>query len=397
MRGNIWNQLGWVFGLLLGASTAQAAMEPPLFYIEPYWHPAGANGREFALSWQYFLEDDDQAVKKRGLKVVLKQGSRTLRRIVPIADSDVMHANLGDLCTDIIAARARGGKLEIQIPFEERLREVPETLCPSRLGQSGAAPSKFVFLADTQEFPDRTENTLAQLARTDSRLVVNGGDLVQTGYEEFQWQAYFDSFREHLPDHVMLPVVGNHEYRYDSTVPLWKRYFGGEASDWFFDLQVGDAQVVIFNSSFEDDPGLIERQLEWMDRTLSKPSRYKIVTMHHAPFSQGIDHLPFFPRQEYKVLQEYFVPLFERHHVDLVLSGHEHLYERSFKSGIEYLVSGAAGGKMGIAGATNPFALFDARQVRTLTEVSIEASGIKSTTWNDAGFIEDEFLIPARR
>lgn len=397
MNGRFWNQLGIVVGLLLGASTAQAAVEPPLFYIEPYWHPTGSQSREYALSWQYFLEDDDQEVKKRGLKVVLKQGSRTLRRIVPTVDREVMHANLGDLCADIRSARARGGKLEIQIPFEERLRQVPETLCPSRLGQSGAAPAKFVFLADTQEFPDRTENTLKQLARTDSRLVVNGGDLVQTGYEEFQWQAYFDSFREHLPDHVMVPVVGNHEYRYDSTVPLWKRYFGGEASEWFFDFQVGDAQVVVFNSSFEDDPTLVERQLEWMDRTLAKPSRYKIVTMHHAPFSQGIDHLPFFPRQEYKVLQEYFVPLFERHGVDLVLSGHEHLYERSFKSGVEYLVSGAAGGKMGLAGATNPFALFDARPVRTLTEISIEASGIRSTTWNDQGIIEDEFLIPARR
>ncbi len=367
---------------------------PPIFYIEPYWHPSGPTGEAFSLAWQYFLEGDDDVVLARKLSLQLKQGGKLLRKILPSRTGDVLHADLGNLCGEIRNARASGSELQIQIPFESRARTVPSTVCTRELGVGSSDRSKFIFLSDTQEFPDQTENTFKQLRNSDARLILNGGDLVQTGYDEHLWQAYFDATRLIGESHVVVPIVGNHEYRYDPAVALWNRYFGGDADKWFFDFRVGNAQVIVFNSSFEDDPGLISRQLDWMEATLQEPSRYKIVAMHHPPYSESISHFEFAPRQEHQVLRDLFVPLFERYHVDLVLSGHTHLFERSFKEGVEYLVSGAAGGKMGWAGVLNPFALFPARAIRSVTEVSIAEKGLEVTTWNDEGGIEDQFLIP---
>ena len=385
----------WASVLGHGYGIAHAApVEVPLFYIEPYWHPSGPTGERFSLAWQYFLEDDDATVLAKKMSLQLKQGGKVLRKVFPTRTGEVLHADLGNLCGELRNARAVGSELQIQIPFESRLRLVPATVCTRDLGVGSAAPSKFVFLSDAQEFPDQTEKTFSQLANSDARLILNGGDLVQTGYDEHLWQAYFDATRSIAESHVVVPIVGNHEYRYDPAVPLWNRYFGGDAGKWFFDFRVGDAQVIVFNSSFEDDPGLISRQLEWMEETLKKPSRFKIVTMHHPPYSESISHLEIAPRQEHQILRDYFVPLFERYQVDLVLSGHTHLFERSFKDGVEYLVSGAAGGKMGWTGAFNPFGLFSARAVRTVTEVAISGKGLEMTTWNDEGGIEDQFLIP---
>jgi len=45
-------------------------------------------------------------------------------------------------------------------------------------------------------------------------------------------------------------------------------------------------------------------------------------------------------------MQSYYAPVFERHGVNLVLSGHQHNYQRGKRSNTHYVVSGGAGGEM---------------------------------------------------
>ena len=62
------------------------------------------------------------------------------------------------------------------------------------------------------------------------------------------------------------------------------------------------------------------------------------MALHHPPYSagyQGSDH----------AVRDAFVPLFVRYGVQLVLSGHEHDYQRSERiHGVTYVISGAASG-----------------------------------------------------
>lgn len=389
LRGLVGLQFLALAGVPIQIARAEVGVsQPPLFYIEPYWHPSGPTGERFTLSWEYFLEDDAPAVVREKLPLKLFRGSRLLRSISLQVAEGLVHAEFPDLCS-------MGSDLQVEIPFEGRRRSVPSEVCLRKLGLGPQETARFVFLADTQEFPDQTENTLRQLKKSDARLILNGGDLVQTGSDGFQWQAYFDSFREYLETHIVMPIVGNHEYRYDPNVSQWEKHFGGKAARWFYDFYLGDTQIIVLNSSFEDDPSLVSTQLYWLERVLARPSRFKIVTMHHAPFSVGLSHLDLAPRQEHRILQEKFVPLFERAKVDLVLSGHTHLFERSYKSGIQYLVTGAAGGKMGWMGAFNPYEIFS-RAIRTLSEIAVDPDALEVKTWNDQGALEDRFVIPVR-
>jgi hypothetical protein len=62
------------------------------------------------------------------------------------------------------------------------------------------------------------------------------------------------------------------------------------------------------------------------------------VALHHPPYSAGYQGSSIAAR-------EAFAPLFEQYGVQLVLSGHEHDYQRSVPiNGVTYVISGAAAG-----------------------------------------------------
>lgn len=98
----------------------------------------------------------------------------------------------------------------------------------------------------------------------------------------------------------------------------------------------GPAEIYYLDSS---EPGFFDggalTQLEWLDDHLaSSTSQWKIVAMHHPVYSCGV-HGPT------DRLTEFLEPILVRHHVDLVLAGHDHDYERTVPiNGVTYVVSG---------------------------------------------------------
>lgn len=78
-------------------------------------------------------------------------------------------------------------------------------------------------------------------------------------------------------------------------------------------------------------------QLEWLEAALSaSKARWKIAYLHHPPYSSGRKHGS---STRLRVLLE---PLFVRHGVAAVFSGHDHIYERiKPQQGVQYFVSGA--------------------------------------------------------
>ena len=62
-----------------------------------------------------------------------------------------------------------------------------------------------------------------------------------------------------------------------------------------------------------------------MEKLLSQnPNTWTIVTFHHPNFSYGRE-------LDERDTRNAFLTLFDKYHVDLVLTGHDHTYARSFK------------------------------------------------------------------
>jgi 3',5'-cyclic AMP phosphodiesterase CpdA len=88
-----------------------------------------------------------------------------------------------------------------------------------------------------------------------------------------------------------------------------------------------------------DSDYLDAKQLAWVDAALrSSSDEWKICYFHHPLYSDGRRHGS---QVDLRVLLE---PIFIKHGVNVVFSGHDHVYERlTPQRGIQYFVSGAAG------------------------------------------------------
>jgi predicted phosphodiesterase len=131
----------------------------------------------------------------------------------------------------------------------------------------------------------------------------------------------------------------------------------------------------------------------WAESKLMEPAPWKIVVFHHPPFSRSVMQVPQYYRKEYLALRQYFVPLFEKLGVDMVLNGHTHIYERSVKSGIQYITTGAAGGAMGFMKPPNPFEVVAPQKVRTIIQLEVSRKKLIASTVLIDGNVLDQVIL----
>ena len=104
----------------------------------------------------------------------------------------------------------------------------------------------------------------------------------------------------------------------------------------YYSVTRGPVELFYLDSSH---PGLLGQgaaeQLSWLDDALAdSTSPWKILHLHHPPYSSGT-------HGSTPHVQGTVVPIVRRHQVDLVLSGHDHDYERTHPiDGTTYVVSG---------------------------------------------------------
>jgi predicted phosphodiesterase len=125
--------------------------------------------------------------------------------------------------------------------------------------------------------------------------------------------------------------LGNHD---NPNQRFYKLFNMGGEKYYSFKAPKPGARFFAMDSNYLDKP-----QLDWLEKELAgSKAEWKIVFFHHPIYSSGLRHGPDLEKR--KVLE----PLFLKHGVDVVFTGHEHFYERiKPQSGIHYFISGAAG------------------------------------------------------
>ncbi len=102
----------------------------------------------------------------------------------------------------------------------------------------------------------------------------------------------------------------------------------------YYSFRKGRVEFLALDSNYMDPP-----QLDWLSKELqSSDSPWKLAFFHHPLYSDGKFHGPDLD------LRARLEPVFDASGVNVVLSGHEHLYERVVpKNGISYFVLGNSG------------------------------------------------------
>jgi 3',5'-cyclic AMP phosphodiesterase CpdA len=125
-------------------------------------------------------------------------------------------------------------------------------------------------------------------------------------------------------------TLGNHDVRVEGG-----RYEFDELNmpRGFYRRTVGNVELFILNSNYVNTT-----QTTWLETALStSTATWKIVLYHHPAWTCGGY------RSNAAVVRSW-VPLFEKYGVDLVLSGHDHNYQRfAERNGVRYVVHGGGG------------------------------------------------------
>ena len=192
----------------------------------------------------------------------------------------------------------------------------------------------------------------ALLGRLEPDLVLHTGDVVYpAGQERHYNRRFFAPYRNLIKTVPVFPVLGNHDVmRGDGTAFLENFHPTLESprgSKRYYSFDWGNTHFVALDSElYHGDRGSDpERQKDFLEQDLAASrKRWKIAFLHRSPYGSsrhGGDGR----------VREDLEPLFARHAVDLVFSGHDHVYERTVPiRGVTYVVSGGGGRRLYPAG-----------------------------------------------
>lgn len=178
---------------------------------------------------------------------------------------------------------------------------------------------------------DATADAMARIEDGDEFdvLLLLGDNVYPSGDPAELPHTVFEPFADVLDDGTdLFAVLGNHDEPHgDAQLEAL-----GMPGRWWAEER-GDVLLVGLDSNQVDN----REQLAFLEETLDdSPATWKIVALHHPPYSAGYHGSD-------EAAREAFSPLFERYGVQLVLSGHDHDYQRSkVINGVTYVVTGAA-------------------------------------------------------
>jgi predicted MPP superfamily phosphohydrolase len=141
---------------------------------------------------------------------------------------------------------------------------------------------------------------------------------------------FSDVYKKLLDDKIKFyATLGNH----DLPIQINYEKFNMNGKE-YYRFKKGNVAFYSLNSNYMD-----KRQVKWLEDELTKDtSDWKICFFHHPPYSSAKKH------GSDNQLREVVEPIFLKYGVNVVLSGHEHVYERiKPQKGIYYFVSGAGG------------------------------------------------------
>lgn len=230
-----------------------------------------------------------------------------------------------------------------------------------RFRTPGSGTFNFLVLGDSGEASDAQFLIARQMSaeRTAPAFIIHTGDLVypRGTYDQYN-RNYFNYYYASMSSVPIFPTPGNHDYDVPGALPYLAIHSvpteSVPAADRgkYYSFDWGNVHFVSLDAhqSLERAVNSGGSMLRWLDNDLRSTRLFwRVVFFHYPPYATG----PNAGDIRSAWARQYIVPILERHGVHVVLSGHEHSYQRSeslWKSGvvrantgITYFTSGGGG------------------------------------------------------
>lgn len=173
--------------------------------------------------------------------------------------------------------------------------------------------------------------------------IMLGDNAYESGFDNEYQGGVFDAYPQILPNTVLWPSPGNHDYNNHiplSPAPAYYEIFnlptnaeaGGQPSgtEKYYSWNFGNVHFISLDS-YDEGRGPTDPMALWLETDLASNSLpWVVVYWHHPPYTKGShDSDNWLLDGELIDMRENILPILENYGVDLVLNGHSHSYERT--------------------------------------------------------------------
>ena len=221
----------------------------------------------------------------------------------------------------------------------------------------------FIAYGDTRgEHPDSVsslhDDIVSLYIQHDPELVIHTGDMVNHGGETYQWPFFNESISSLWHFNIpMYGTVGNHELYtddldvQDDDLSNYQDFFDfsnvieqlGE-TELYYSFDSNGIHFIFLNTAQEwdeEDYTCPTAQMTWLEDDLAGNHEFIVVSFHYPAWSIRADRPDRWATAE--SIRETFHDMFVEYGVDIVFNGHDHLYYRTVRDGIYYVVTGGGG------------------------------------------------------
>lgn len=174
-----------------------------------------------------------------------------------------------------------------------------------------------------------------------------GDNAYSFGLEDEYQQWVFPFYAASLRNIPLFITPGNHDYADQETNTNIAYYnlfsfpqqgeSGGvsSGSKSYYSANYGNVHLVSLDSQGRPDGQFrlydtTSVQVQWLKRDLAANTLpWTVVIFHHPPYSKGGHNSD--TEESMRLIRENLTPILERYGVDLVLNGHSHIYERTYR------------------------------------------------------------------
>jgi hypothetical protein len=295
----------WVLAFCIASTALRASAQTRTIKIGPYVQSLGPNSVEIRA------ELDTPAA----LEVTLSGPAAPVTRSSAAATMHaVTIAGLEPRARYTYSVNARGTKIEgafVTAPAE-----------------TATEPFTALLYGDNRTDDAAHAQVVKEMTRTPSDFLLHTGDFLGDSRRQDEWDRFFGIESALLRDRCVFAAIGNHDLIDDGDA--YKRYFG--KFNWTMRWE-----FVRFWFVNAMDPSPTTWLLEDLGAHDAEPGvLWRVVVLHQGPYSSG-------PHGANDLIGPSSVDQWRSHGVDLVLAGHDHIYERGYARKLAYVVSGGGG------------------------------------------------------
>ncbi|HLD09284.1 MAG TPA: metallophosphoesterase, partial [Methylophilaceae bacterium] len=231
----------------------------------------------------------------------------------------------------------------------------------------------FAAFGDAGGGTQAQKDIASRVAAASPDFIVMTGDVVYPSGADADYDSkYFNIYNDTIDNICVFPSLGNHDILTDNGQPYLDNFYlpnSSSGSERYYSFDYSNAHFAVVDTNINFSPG--SAQHAWLDSDLASTSKqWKFVFFHHPPYTIG----PHNNDSIVATLRSDLVPLLESHGVDLVFSGHDHLYMRSEPiNNVTYIVTGAGGDSLYIATPENYTAAY-LNSTFSFTNVALQGS-----------------------